>query len=131
MAGRRDLDPSFASSERLWRRIEPRDVDKDGRIKSGSLRPQFSVVREKHGALGTVPHGKWNGVAEVSAGDATDQTGRVHRVCIDEPTIEQQGHALIAIVADLDAPGITPEEIDQKRAELSNRFLIVQQPKKV
>lgn len=98
----RPMDLEFGPGERLWRRVEVGHV-RAGTVKANALRLQISVVREKYGCLESVPQGKWNGVAETTAGTAFAVSNQpVYVVCVDDPTPAEQGHALVAMVV---APG--------------------------
>jgi len=125
----RQVDPHFQGSEALWRRIEKRHVDaKSTTLKGSALRLQVSMVRELYGDRNLVTDGKFNGVAEISAGDASSVSfGDARFVVVDEPLRELEGHALVAIVVD---PGKTaPQDaLNAAREQLALRFRIIQSP---
>ncbi len=127
---RRRVDPSFGTAEELWRRIETDDVGKtDGTLKPQRLRLQVSTVRQRYGEVGHVTHGKWNGIATTTAGSvACLNADALGVVCVDEPTDEEPGHALIALVA---APGndVAQESINALRAKVAKTFSVTQDPK--
>src|SRR5690606_6772899 len=70
MTNKRLVDLVFGEDEKLWRRIERKQVTRDKRVKASALRLQISVVREKYGAQATVTEGKFNGIAEITASRA-------------------------------------------------------------
>jgi hypothetical protein len=102
----------------------------NGKLKPGSLRLQVSVVRERHGLQASVTEGKFNGVYVLTAQQAVDASaGAVQVVCVDEPELEQPGHALVALVA---APGAkVPEDaVGLVRSNLAQVFTCVTPPTK-
>ncbi len=128
---RRPIDLEFAVDERLWRRIEVNHIDKQSRVKANALRLQVSVVRDRYGTLERVPSGKFNGVAETTAGAVSSVTeGQVRVVCIDEPTDIEPGHALIAFVV---APGeqAPAEVVNATRMRLASGMRVVRAPSRV
>lgn len=127
--GHRDIDPHFDLHEAIWRRIEKRHVfAKTHKVKSNALRLQVSVVRQRHGLREAVTDGKFNGIAETTAHEAaTVAMGEARFTCIDDPTEEQPGHALIALVVE---PGKTATQADLNavREQLALQFRVVQFP---
>lgn len=99
---KRPVDPNFDQDEALWRRIDASGVrGSDNQVKPSSLRLQISVVRARYGKLEDAPLGKFNGVAEATAGAvASVAHGDVRIVCVDEPREDAPGHALIALVVE-------------------------------
>lgn len=126
----RPIDLSFGVGERLWRRIETGHVS-DTSVKPNAIRLQVSVTREKYGTRELVCQGKFNGIAETTAGDVAGLSqGQLQIVCVDEPVMDNEAHALIAMVL---APGI-PEElgaVNILRALVARKFQIVLKPTKV
>lgn len=134
----REIDLEFGVEEALWRRIELKDVSTEQNagvtkevVKPNKLRLQISTVRAKHGNLESVPYEKWNGVAEARAGLVAAIThGPIEVACIDEPTKEDAGHALIAMFV---KPGgqASMDEINAARMALAKTMTIVVKPTKV
>jgi hypothetical protein len=123
----RDHNICFAIGERLWRRLEARDV-KDCKVRPNRLRLQLSVSRSQYTTLDTVPHQKWNGVAEAKADAVAQiQAGSAKVACVDDPCDENIAHALIAMVAD---PGsiVTAADISGARQAIANAMVIVREP---
>jgi hypothetical protein len=127
---KRDIDPSFARDELLWRRIEKGDVRKDKTLKPQAFRLQVSLVRERHGNTDQVCDGKFNGIAEAKAAEVQAiKFGLVRVECVDEPTTHDngQGHCLAAVV-------LTPGDeapLDVKlaaRSEFANVFKVCKDP---
>lgn len=125
----RQVDLAFGAEEKLWRRIEQRNVAKrDRSIKPNSLRLQISVVREKHANRESVCHDKFNGIAETTAGEVASLfEGPITVVCIDEPTKDNDGHALIAMVL---APGdsLSDDQETDLRIRLAKSMKVVVDP---
>lgn len=131
MTNKRLVDLVFGEDEKLWRRIERKQVTRDKRVKASALRLQISVVREKYGAQATVTEGKFNGIAEITASRAAQVVnGAVRAVCVDEPHDTNPGNALIAFVA---TPGeaVSEDLVNATRALLAERFTIVVDPQPV
>jgi len=128
---KRTPDIEFACDERLWRRVGAKEVVAD-RVRSNSLRLQISVVREKYGDIKNVPLEERNGVAEIDAQTACNiGTARnVRAVCVDEPSLREPGHALIALVA---APGLEVSQNDNNdaRAALARHMKIRVKPQRI
>jgi hypothetical protein len=126
----RQVDVQFDANERLWRRVEAKAVFSDGRLKPSALRLQVSVVRERHGDLKSVPHGKWNGVYEVTAQNVVASESSVITVaCVDDPNDQEPGHALLAFNC---IPGVVVcgEDVETRRVILANNFTVLQAPTK-
>src|SRR5690348_4905294 len=96
----RPVDIDFGAREKLWRRIEKKQIKtSDGKLKPSSLRLQVSVVRQKHGTQDSVTDDKYNGVAEIEAGNSHGlKLDELETVVVDEPLNDIPGHTLIAIV---------------------------------
>lgn len=128
----REIDPSFTSTERLWRRIERGHVRREGSklvCKPSAFRLQVSVVREKHGQRETVCEGKFNGIAETTVDCVAAWThGAATVAFVDEPTKEQAGHALVAVVAAPDA-AVAPECEESFREAMRHRFGVATEPR--
>lgn len=137
MAAGRENDLAFDCGEKLWRRVEIGDVTKPdaakgtaAAVKPNRLRLQISTIREKHGAISSVTVGKWNGVAETTAGEAADIIENAVRVaCVDEPTADQPGHALIAMFVQ---PGDACDQvmINAARVKVAAAMRVVMMPTK-
>lgn len=137
MAAGRENDLAFAPSEKLWRRVEAGDVIKGDpaknqppAVKPNRLRLQISMVREKHGSRESVTSGKWNGIAETTAAEAAAITeGMVCVACVDEPTTDQPGHALIALYV---KPGDAVDQtmINAARSTIAGAMRVVVMPTK-
>lgn len=128
----READLDFGIDEALWRRIELKNLTGDAgdEVKPMSLRLQISTVREKHGLRDSVPFEKWNGIAEAKAGAVAEVLHQaVSVVCIDEPTKDEPGHALIAMVV---RPGeqASMDVINATRALLAKKMKVVVKPTK-
>jgi hypothetical protein len=96
----REHDLTFGPREKLWRRVCKGDLRGGAALKGNKLRLQISVIREKHGAIDSVPQGDRTGVAEVEALQAAEVSKLPIRVeCVDDPMPTEDGHALIALVA--------------------------------
>jgi hypothetical protein len=124
----RSVDVQFDANEKLWRRVEAKSVFADGRLKPSALRLQVSVVRERHGDVNSVRHGKWNGVYEVTAQNVVAGDDSIIDVsCVDDPNEQEPGHALLAFNC---VPGavVNGEEVEARRVILANNFTVLQAP---
>jgi hypothetical protein len=127
----RPIDVQFDASEKLWRRVEFKDVDAQGGLKPSALRLQVSVVRERHGDIASVTHDKWNGVYEITAISVVAVNGNVIAVsCVDDPMNDQAGHALLAFHCTPGKP-VRPEDVQTRRALLASSFVKRKAPTKV
>ncbi len=123
----RQHDLTFGRDEKVWRRIEAGQV-RGTEVKASALRLQISIVRERYGARESVTAGKWNGVAETSAGEVTAlDCGAINVVCVDDPSEEIPGHALVAMVV---KPGDTATQdlVNAARAKIAGLLRIVVAP---
>ena len=129
---KRDVDPQFELNEKLWRRIEKRNVFAEGGgLKPSSLRFQISVDREKYGTPDDVCSGKFNGIAEVEACRAAAIIdGTLRFACVDDPGDGSPAHALIAVVQDPGGPA-GKDIVDALRDRLAGEFSIIQEPRAV
>ncbi|HXX65572.1 MAG TPA: hypothetical protein VEK07_00205 [Polyangiaceae bacterium] len=124
----RPPDLAFGTNEKLWRRVGKKDV-KHPHVKGNSLRLQVSVTREKHGKREAVPNADKPGVAEALAQSVVEiEKDAIAVVCVDDPTDENPGHALIAMVVD---PGdeTSQECINAAREALALKFQVVVDPR--
>ena len=124
----RCVDVNFDSDELLWRRFEVRALTSNGVLRASSLRLQISVIRGAYARRDDVPHGKWNGIAETTAGEASSLShGALEIVCVDDPHQDNEGHALLAIVA---KPGshISGDDVDHLRRKLALSMRVVALP---
>ena len=124
----RRIDVRFRSDERLWRRFDVRGLTREEKLDDASLRLQISVFREAFARRDDVPQGKWNGIAETTAGEAASLShGAVSIVCVDDPHPGSDGHALLAIVA---KPGsiVSRDDVEKLRRKLATSMRVVVLP---
>lgn len=127
---KREIDLSFGAEERLWRSIDIDGAMANSKVRPRALRLQVSIVRERYGTKYQSILGKFNGIAEITASEASSISCQdVKSACIDDPNQENPGHALIAFFSE---PGkdISKEMLQQARFLLASKMVIVQQPVK-
>lgn len=124
---------AFAQGERLFRRIEKGALDREGKkIKHTSLRLQISVDRESFARIDDLPPAslpKFNGVAAIRAGAArTIGRGPVCVVCVDEPSKEDDAHALIAVVTSAEPAAEIEADVGAARMLIAQKMEVVVSP---
>ena len=128
---RRDADVCFAHDEKLFRRVNDRDL-KQGAVRPESLRLQISVVRSAHGReedAAEKPPGKRNGVATVQVSEVRECCDpKIQAICVDEPLSEAPGHALIALHSMESPGGVTPADINVLRAKIAAKMKVTTKP---
>lgn len=133
---KRPIDITFAPDERLWRAVEKGKVTKDKtRVLPNSIRLQISVARSGKGrgtmeaAFNPDAPPKFNGIAEILVSQARSASNdRIRVVCVDEPTVQCEEHALIAFTTDAVPGTLTDAEVNVVRDEIAELFRVVKPP---